>query len=70
MDGETPAGPSTPMLETPALVRGGHHGNQADRTTLKEIKDSQALTRIVNLLLKYGYVSPETWESIFCVRPL
>lgn len=44
VDGETPAGPSTPMLEISALVRESHHGNQADRTTLRERKDSQAVT--------------------------
>lgn len=51
MDGEASAGSSTPMLETPALVRGSHHGDQADITVPRERQDSQAVTRIANLLL-------------------
>ena len=70
MDGVASTGPSIPMLEIPALVRGSFHGNQADITVPTERQDSQAMTRIVNLLLKYRHVHTEPWKLIFCVRAL
>ena len=70
MDGEASTGPSTPVLEIPVLVRGSLHGNQADITIPRERQDSQAVTRIVKLLLKYRCVNTEPWKLIFCVRAL
>lgn len=46
------------------------HGNQADITVPRERQDSQAVTRIVNLLLKYRCVHTEPRKLIFCVRAL
>lgn len=48
-----------PMLKIPALVRGSQYGDQADITALRERQDSQAITRMANLLLKSGCVHPE-----------
>ena len=70
MDGEAGTGPSTPVLEIPAMVRGSLHGNQADITVPSERQDSQTVTRIVKLLLKYRCVHTEPCKLIFCVRAL
>lgn len=58
------------MLEISALVRSSHYRDQADITALRERQDSQAITRMANLFLKYGCVQPEPWKSILCVYPL